>query len=833
MRFFIYIVLIFTLLFSFTGAKHLSQPSFPAHNVYAEAGTVKAEQSETKAEKQDRQAAIPPLPKPDTSEEQIAIAVTDNKMTEAEIRHFLQKYPQIQLRKIFSLALNGFSIQGPRASLEKIAGDERIHALSLVNQYIPSLPEYALLTGKEPVEAGVHPLSSLTPPETGKSANHEGAHKYSSQTPLGQPAVPAAGDFIIQQYHARAADNMELIGASQARGILNKKWTGKGVKIGVIDTGIDYSHADLKSNFRGGRDVVDGDGDPMETKGGFGQATMHGTHVSGIIAANGQMKGVAPEASIYAYRALGPGGAGTSEQIIAAIEQAIKDKVDIINLSLGTNINGPDLPLSMALNKAVEQGITAVASSGNSGPNIWTVGTPGTASKAISVGASTPTMEIPYIIDREGSRIKLEPMQGSIPWDLNREYELIDGGIGRKEELQDSRGKIVLMKRGSLTFTEKVNNAFEAGAAAAVIYNNTNGPLLGNLEQVSRIPVMGISKKEGKRLLKAIKEGNARIQTTVMEERDELAQFSSRGPVTSSWEIKPDVLAPGVAIQSTVPGGYIPLQGTSMAAPHVAGAAALIKEAHPDWNPEQIKASLMNYAKPLRNKKGELYRAYEQGAGRIQLVDSLEAEVLAYPASLQFGKFNTGDTQHVHTAEITIENVSTEEKSISFAVPKQKNGLLWKMPLPFTLQGGEKKTVEIQLSADPRMFNEKIQDGALLIHSDGRAIRIPYLFVVEEPDYPRVMGFDFGAGDRPGTYRYEAYLPGGADEFGIALFDPDTHRFIQFLDWKRNVARGLLQQEIDSAQMPAEGFYFVKVFARKAGKEDMLDTFLSYYIQNS
>lgn len=780
-------VLIISLSIFSTGVNHVP---ILIHHVFAGTGqTLDPARMKNAAATHSIAVTIPPLPKPDGSEEQIAIAVTGKKMTAAEIQQIMLKYPNIHLREMFSLALNGFSVQGTAASLQKLAENEAISTIAIVNQYVT-----------------VQPPSAST--------------------------VQAATSFITNQYQTRAADNMELIGATEVRGILNKKWTGKGVKIGVIDTGVDYSHADLKHNYRGGRDVVDGDKDPMETKGVFGQDTLHGTHVSGIIAANGQMKGVAPEASIYAYRALGPGGAGTSEQIIAAIEQAIRDKVDIINLSLGTNINGPDLPLSLALNKAVEHGITAVTSSGNSGPNIWTVGTPGTASKAISVGASTPTLEIPYIMDRDGDRIKLEPMQGSVPWDLNREYELTSGGIGRKDELKDSRGKIVLMERGSITFSEKVKNAAKAGAVAAIIYNNTDGPLLGNLEQVSPIPIMGINKKEGKRLLKEIAEGSAYIKTMVLEERDELAEFSSRGPVTSSWEIKPDVLAPGVAIQSTVPGGYIPMQGTSMAAPHVAGAAALIKEAHPDWSPEKIKASLMNSAQPLRNKEGQLYRTYEQGAGRIQLQDSLAADVLAYPASLQFGRFQQSDTHHVHSAEITIENLGREEKSFSVQVPKQKSGLVWHVPMPFTLQAGEKKTVEIQLEADPPLLQEKIQDGAFIIHTEGKDIRIPYLFVLEEPDYPRVMGFDFGAGDRPETYRYEVYLPGGADEFGIALFDPDTQRFIQFLDWKRNVAKGLLQQELHSEQMPDEGFYIAKVFARKSGKEDMLDTFLPYYKEN-
>ena len=271
----------------------------------------------------------------------------------------------------------------------------------------------------------------------------------------------------------------------------------------MIDTGIDYRHEDLRKSYGGGQDVVDGDGDPMETNGAEGMGTLHGTHVAGIIAANGRMKGVAPEATILAYRALGPGGSGTTEQVIAAIDQAIEDKVDVLNLSLGNNVNGPDLPLSTALNHAVDHGIVAVTSSGNSGPNIWTVGTPGTASKAISVGASTPTMKIPYI-ETSGELTRLDPLQGSVDWNLDRTYELVSGGIGKVDQLKDAQGKIVLMKRGELTFSEKVNNAKDAGAIAVIIYNNTSGPFRGNLNQTSTIPVMAVMKKEGEKLKKKI-----------------------------------------------------------------------------------------------------------------------------------------------------------------------------------------------------------------------------------------------------------------------------------------------------------------------------------------
>jgi minor extracellular serine protease Vpr len=415
---------------------------------------------------------------------------------------------------------------------------------------------------------------------------------------------------------------------------------------------------------------------------------------------------------------------------------------------------------------------------------------------------------------------------------LDRSYELVDGGLGKKEELKKALGKIVLVKRGELTFTEKAENAARAGAVAVIIYNNMNGPFLGNIQGESEIPVMSTSKKDGKVLKEKLVKNHVLVKTDIIEERHLLADFSSRGPVTSTWEVKPDLVAPGVAINSTIPGGYLSLQGTSMAAPHVAGACALIKQAHPEWNPEQVKAALMNYSKPLVNHEGEQYKTYEQGAGRIQLLDSINADLLVYPASLQFGRFQLSDRLHEHEAVVTLENTGSENKSISFDIPKNEKGLEWHVPMRVQLKPGENKKVKIQLTANPEKLKDKIQDGMLAIQSDGRTIHLPYLFVLEEPNYPRVMGFDFGAGDNEETSRYEVYLPGGAEEFGIALFNPDTYQFVQFLDWKRNITKGLLQKDLANNQLPPDGIYLAKVFARKAGQEDQLELMLEIKSHN-
>jgi minor extracellular serine protease Vpr len=722
---------------------------------------------------------LPPIPQEDPQTEKIAIVLTKQPPNEKDINNQLKQLKNTKLRRIFTHALNGYSVEGPVSELEKLKESNDIQLLSEVNTY--------------KVENSLHLPNRYKPSDS----------------------------FI---------DNFELIGTDAVHGILDEKGnrlTGKGISIGVIDTGIDYDHPDLRKSFSGGHDLVDGDDDPMETKGAGFRSTLHGTHVAGVIAANGRMRGIAPDAKLVAYRALGPGGSGTTEQVIAAIDEAIKDKVDILNLSLGNDVNGPDLPISLALNKAVDEGIVAVTSSGNSGPNRWTVGSPGTASKAISVGASTPPMQVPYL-DATGlsNKIRLELLQGSDNWNITQSENLVFAGLGTKEEMKDVRDKLVLVERGKLTFTEKAKNAYEAGAIGVIIYNNTKGTFFGNLEESLPIPVAAISKDAGLDLKKQLENNLALIRINLIEEKDILADFSSRGPVTVTWEIKPDIVAPGVAINSTIPGGYLPLQGTSMAAPHVAGAAALIKQAHPDWTPAEIKAAIMNTAKDITDRNGRRYRTFEQGAGRIQLEAAINTETLVSPGSLQFGKFQLADSMHEHSAKLTVKNTGSSTKTYSFSIPKKERGIDWELPISFTLKPNEAKDVELVMTASPSLLKDKIHDGALIINDGKNKISIPYLYVVEEPDYPRVMGFDFAPADNGEAYRYEVYLPGGAEEFGIALFDPDQYRFVGFLDWGRKLEKGMVEKEIPLESLPEDGMYLAKVFARKQGKESTIDTMI-------
>ncbi|MEK6892289.1 MAG: S8 family serine peptidase, partial [Nanoarchaeota archaeon] len=309
--------------------------------------------------------------------------------------------------------------------------------------------------------------------------------------------------------------------------------TGKGVTIAIIDTGVDYTHPDLGGCFGqeckviGGYDFVNQDNDPMDDNG-------HGTHVAATAAGNGALKGVAPDAKIVAYKVLNSEGSGSFNEIIAAIERSVdpnqdgdfSDHLNIISMSLGAGCFeynkdcGPDDPLSTAVDNAVKEGVVAVIAAGNSGPSKGTIGTPGTARKAITVGA-----------------------------------------------------------------TDKNN---------------------------------------------------------------QMALFSSRGPVEFDGEylIKPDIVAPGVNIcaalssqhasyfdtNKCLDNNHMSISGTSMATPHIAGAAALLKQADPSWAPEDIKSALMLYAKELG------YDSNEHGAGLADVEKSRSAAILTSPAAISFEK---------------------------------------------------------------------------------------------------------------------------------------------------------------------------------------------------
>jgi len=556
------------------------------------------------------------------------------------------------------------------------------------------------------------------------------------------------------------------------------KFTGKGVKVAVIDTGLDWNHPDLKQNYKGGLDLVDLDDNPMETTLEEGVPTVHGSHVAGIIAANGTLKGVAPDAEIYAYRALGPGGTGTSIQVMAAMEEAVKQDVDIINMSLGTSVNGPDYPTSKAVNEASKRGIAVVVANGNTGPEDWTVGAPATASSAISIGAYESEKIIPFLYEpNHRKKISLKTMLGQKEWDLQRDAQVTTSLS--KDNLQ---GKIWLMNDENADVQKAIRND-----AKAIVANGKFAEKLSMSIENIPIPLAFISQED----IDWIESNQSLYYEHKFEKTSpSTASFSSRGPVNSSWELKPDIIAPGVNILSTVPKGYAALSGTSMAAPHIAGAIAVIKEARPTWSNEKI----MNALKTTALKTGE-DSLLGQGAGLGQIEEAINTETIIDNTLISIGK--TDERLNRKKAEITIENTTDVEQSYTFKQPKIMRGIQWELPLTFTVKPKAKKNLTIKLIINDQLSEESMIQGQLKLQQDNNAYFLPYFIVTKDVENPIIAGFSLHPDEwNDEIYKYELYMTEPAKYVQIQLYDPETMVNEGLLWEPSNVAVGLNKGEI-------------------------------------
>ncbi|MFD2131508.1 S8 family serine peptidase [Pseudogracilibacillus auburnensis] len=626
--------------------------------------------------------------------------------------------------------------------------------------------------------------------------------------------------FALDQLQAlqSATNNPNIIFPSQ----LNQTdFTGRGVKIGVVDTGIDYHHPDLRTNYIGGFDLVDLDDDPMETTVDQGLPTSHGTHVAGIIAANGDLEGVAPNGEIYAYRALGPGGFGTSIQVIAAMEEAVKDGVDVMNLSLGNTVNGPDYPTSKAVNEASKQGVAVVVANGNDGPNNWTVGAPATASSALSVGAYQHTGQVPFLYEPNyRKKIWLSPLKYAPSWDLERDYEV----DVQKDRV---RGKIGLMKQLNKSAIKDIQKLQENGAVAVIIYqvDPKNREWITELKETNiTIPVATISNKDGRWLKKHLADETLYVKTKMEKTNKTVARFSSRGPVTLNWMMKPDIIAPGVNILSTVPGGYDMLNGTSMAAPHVAGAIAVIKEAQPTWTNEQIFGALKTTAEQIKLKNGEFIDPIIQGAGLINIEKAILTDTIIDNPLLSFGKIQ----QHIDTRiiNISIENLSDERRQFRFDIPKKEKGLSWKLGQSFSIEPKTKKEIPIELKINSLQLKEGPYQGYLTLHSGDQTYYLPYVFINETANYPKVMGFSFRLNKlNKDVYKYQLYVAEPIKSVEIKLFNPNSLMYEGSLVKWTDLDVGMNEGEINKRNIKKKGkFYGLIVVQLENGEFVNYDT---------
>ena len=424
--------------------------------------------------------------------------------------------------------------------------------------------------------------------------------------------------------------------------------SGETIKIAVIDTGVNFEHPDLlgigeNGKIVGGYDFIENDNFPQDTNG-------HGTQVTGIIAADGEITGIAPKSKILSYRVSEDGEAVSSDLIIKAIKQAIVDKADIINISLGVDIIHDEI--DHAVNEAVNNGIVVVVAAGNSGPDNETIGSPGANPNAITVGATYNDIDSSIVSTLQigEEQFQVLPMLGTeiISEKIIEEIEF--GGFGREQDLEylDAKNKILLVERGGevedevVFFSEKEHVAANNGAKAIIVFNNEPGIFYGELihesipeNYVPSIPAISMTQEDGLIIKKML---NTKTIGTidVFNHPDFVAMFSSRGPVSPFYE-KPDLVAPGVFVKTTSLGEkYNITSGTSYAAPHVAGAVALLLDKNPEFTPQEIKSKLITTSNLVTDPFGNEFPMNIGGAGRVNVTDAFNSELLILPSNLRF-----------------------------------------------------------------------------------------------------------------------------------------------------------------------------------------------------
>jgi minor extracellular serine protease Vpr len=475
---------------------------------------------------------------------------------------------------------------------------------------------------------------------------------------------------------------------------------GRGVKVGIIDTGIDLEHPDFAGRIRYGFDFV-GDAynaaDPNNstpipqpgpgTRPGGDDCNGHGTHVAGITGANGTVKGVAPEVTLGAYRVFGCEGSSSADVIIAALEKAYKDGMDVVNMSLGAAFQWPQYPTAVVSNRLVKKGVVVVASAGNSGANgAYSLGAPGVGEDVIGV-ASYDNVAVFlnfFTISPDNQAIGYGPATGAPTPPTSGSLPM--ARTGTPAATSDAcnplpagslAGQAALIRRGGCTFYQKAFNAQQAGAAAVVLYNNAPGrfsPTVAGTPAIT-IPVVAISDTEGVLINNRLATGPVTLTWTNQSGSfpnptgNLISSFSSIG-LSPDLTLKPDLGAPGGLIYSTYPlekGAFATLSGTSMSSPHVAGVVALYLQAKPGTPASEMRTILQNTSDPKRLSvaptTGLLDIVHRQGAGMVQIVDAINSTTRVTPGKLSLGEVESGSV----TRTLTIRNLGNDSETYTFS----------------------------------------------------------------------------------------------------------------------------------------------------------------------
>ncbi len=613
----------------------------------------------------------------------------------------------------------------------------------------------------------------------------------SIQAPEFDPDTTATPDLITA---------ISMTGANIAQTTLGI--TGAGVRVAVMDTGIDYDHAALggdgvqRSNsnvFPTARVVAGWDfvGDafnadsssasynPIPTPDAYpDDCGGHGSHVAGIVGANGAVVGVAPGVSFGSYRVFGCAGSTTADIMIAAMERALADDMQVLNMSIGSSFQWPQYPTGAAATLLVNNGVAVVASIGNSGPQggspngLYSAGAPGVGAKVIGVASydNTHVRQPAFSVSPDATLIGYSaaaaapapPTSGSLPMSKTGTTTTTNDGCTALPAGSQT-GNAVLIRRGTCTFYLKAFNAQSAGAAAVVLYNNVAGfltPTVAGTPAIT-IPVVMVTNTAGALLDGRIAGGPTTLTWTNLLTSTPnpsgglISGFSSFG-LAADLSLKPDIGAPGGSIYSTVPielGSFGQNSGTSMSSPHVAGAAALMLEARPDTSSNEMRSRLQNSADPSlwwgNPALGFLDNVHRQGAGMLDIDDTILSSVRVEPGKLSLGESSGGSHAVVLTvsndgpADVTFDlshapGLSTGPQNNSqnaapnnvFTVISYFNApstVVFGAPSVFVPAGGS-ATVNATITPNAALPNRGLHGGYIVLtpQGGGQAYRVPY-----------------------------------------------------------------------------------------------------------
>lgn len=573
----------------------------------------------------------------------------------------------------------------------------------------------------------------------------------------------------------RVTDAWRLLGGREK--------AGQGIKIGIIDTGIDSTHpafqisgdlvpqgyprvnreADLE--LANSKVIVVRNYDPNATNTAQDRKG-HGTAVAMVAAGApvqspyGEISGLAPQAWLGSYKVFPDAQSGApTDLILRAIDDAVKDSMDVLNLSLGgfPARRPSDDILVRAVEQAVSAGVAVVVAAGNDGPQGNSIGSPGTAPGAITVGSSYSDRVFSGYALIGGQRFPAvagSNSQGraSIAGPL-KDVAQIDGDGKACRDLGEGRlaGAIALIQRGDCTFETKLLKAGAAGAIAALIYSQAQSPEAVTMAAGSAsLPGAMVSWADGLEIKNRLAVDSTLSATLVFAQSPVLfsdlriSASSSRGP-NADFSIKPDLLAVGTEVVTAAASRsgvsqFSIASGTSLAAPMVAGAYAVLKAARPGLSLDQYRSLLINSATSFVQRDGSTLGVMIAGSGLLNLEAALRNTTTAYPAALSFGP---SDGSFKENRTLAISNLAAAPAVCSLIVNPLSPG---PVPVPSSysllLQPGERQEISLGLQASS--VPPGAYQGFISIRCSATDIetRVPYWFAVRSTTAKAIQLFN-------------------------------------------------------------------------------------------